>query len=316
MSQRSYAILGTGALGGYYGARLLHAGCTVRFLLRGDYTHVQAQGMRVESMHGTQVLPQVEAYRDASEMPPSDVAVVAMKTTQNDALASMLPHAVKPDGAVLVLQNGLEPERHAAGLVGAERVIGGLCFLCSNRVGPGHFVQTRFDHIRLGEYAQRGITPRLNEIAADFCAGDVQTEAVDDLPLTRWKKLVWNIPYNGLSAVLDADTHELMHNADTEALVTELMQETARAARATGGHDIDDAFIETMLGNTRKMGPYLPSMQIDRRLGRAMEVEAIFGDPVRRAASNGCPVPLIQTLYRQLRLLDARRLPSAVPTST
>ncbi|MFI4861925.1 MAG: ketopantoate reductase C-terminal domain-containing protein, partial [Phycisphaerales bacterium JB063] len=75
-------------------------------------------------------------------------------------------------------------------------------------------------------------------------------------------------------------------------------------------------FIETMLGNTRKMGPYLPSMQIDRRLGRAMEVEAIFGDPVRRAASNGCPVPLIQTLYRQLRLLDARRLPSAVPTST
>ncbi|XAL99915.1 putative 2-dehydropantoate 2-reductase [Phycisphaeraceae bacterium D3-23] len=307
MTRRSYAILGTGALGGYYGARLLQAGCTVRFLVRGDYEHVRGHGMRVESMHGDQRLPSVQAFRDAGDMPPSDVAVVAMKTTQDAALTQMLPHVVRPGGVVLVLQNGLEPERHAAGLVGKERVIGGLCFLCSNRVGPGHFVQTRFDHIRLGEYGQRGLTPRLRDIADDFCAGGVQTEAVADLRLTRWKKLVWNIPYNGLSAVLDADTEQLMRHPDTEALVAELMHETARAAKATGGHDIDDAFIETMLGNTRKMGPYLPSMQIDRRLGRAMEVEAIFGDPVRQAVAHGCAVPLIQTVYRQLRLLDDLR---------
>ncbi|MEM9414800.1 MAG: putative 2-dehydropantoate 2-reductase [Planctomycetota bacterium] len=307
MPNRSYTILGTGALGGYYGARLQQAGCHVRYLLRGDYEHVRDHGLHVESMHGEQRLPNVEAYRDVSDIPPSDVAVVAMKTTQNDALAQMLPRAVKPDGVVLVLQNGLEPERHAAKLVGEDRVVGGLCFLCSNRVGPGHFVQTRFDHIRIGEYSRRGRTPRLSEIASDFCAGSVQTEAVDDLPLTRWKKLVWNIPYNGLSAVLDADTEQLMHHPDTEALVTELMHETAKAAKATGGHEIGDAFIETMLGNTRKMGPYLPSMQIDRRLGRAMEVEAIFGDPVRQSIAHGCPVPLIQTIYRQLRLLDDRR---------
>jgi len=307
MSDLSYTILGAGALGAYYGARLLHAGKTVRFLLRGDYAHVREHGLKVESMHGDLALPKVEAYGDAGDLPPSDVAVVAMKTTQSGALKGMLPGAVKPGGVVLVLQNGLEPERVAAELVGAEHIVGGLCFLCSNRVGPGHFRQTRFDHIRIGEYGTKGITPRLEAIAADFNAGGVETQAMPDLRLARWQKLVWNVPYNGLSAVLDADTQRQMEHPALAALVEALMVEVAEAARADGGFDIPRSFIETMLGNTRKMGPYLPSMQIDRRLGRAMEVEAIHGDALRAAQRAGCAVPRMEALYQQLRWIEDQR---------
>ncbi len=308
MAHRSYTILGTGALGGYYGARLQQAGHTVRFLLRGDYEHVRAHGLRIASMHGDFELPEVEAFGDPADLPPSDVAVVALKTTQSEALADMLPAAIKPGGAVLVLQNGLCPERHVAGLVGAERVVGGLCFLCSNRVGPGHFRQVRFDHIRVGEYASPGMTERIAEIAADFCGASVQTEPVEDLALARWQKLVWNVPYNGLSAVLGVDTERLMAHTDTAALVETLMREVAAAARACGGHTIDSPFIEKMLSNTAKMGPYRPSMQVDRQMGRAMEVEAIHGDPVRAAIAAGCGVPVMQAVYRQLRFLEDQRV--------
>lgn len=311
MPKRSYTILGTGALGGYYGARLQQAGHPVRYLLRGDYEHVRDHGLRIESMHGDFDLPHVEGYRDPRDLPPSDVAVVAMKTTQSEALADMLPGAVKPDGVVLVLQNGLCPERYVAGLVGAERVVGGLCFLCSNRVGAGHFRQVRFDHIRLGEYHRPGMSARIQSIAEDFCTASVRTEAIADLSLARWQKLVWNVPYNGLSAALDADTQQLMDHPDSAALVQAMMHEVAAAARASGGHVIEPAFIETMLGNTAKMGPYRPSMQVDRQMGRAMEVEAIHGDPVRAAVDAGCGVPLMQSVYRQLRFLEDRRSAAA-----
>ena len=309
MPKQSYTILGAGALGGYYGARLLHAGHTVRFLVRGDYEHIRAHGMRVESMHGDLALPEVEVYCEPSALQPSDVAVVALKTTQSGVLAGMLPGAVKPDGVALVLQNGLHPESAVADLVGAGRVVGGLCFLCSNRVGPGHFRQVRFDHIQVGEYLERGVSPRIQAIAADLCAASVRTEAVADLPLARWKKLVWNIPYNGLSAVLDADTSRLMGDPQRAAQVEALMHEVAGTAQASGGHVIPPELIQAMLDNTRKMGPYLPSMQIDRRLGRAMEVESIHGDAVRAARRAGYAAPLMEALYRQLQTLDHARQP-------
>ena len=137
MSTQSYAIIGTGALGGYYGARLAQAGQDVHFLVRGDVEHVQRHGLNIESMHGDFSLPKVQAYGDVSDMPKCDVVVVALKTTGNAALGALLPPVLKQGGVVLVLQNGLEPEAQRPAVVGAENVIGGLCFLCSNRVGPG-----------------------------------------------------------------------------------------------------------------------------------------------------------------------------------
>ncbi|MEM1353533.1 MAG: 2-dehydropantoate 2-reductase [Planctomycetota bacterium] len=301
---RSYAIIGAGALGCYYGSRLEKAGCAVHYLMRSDYPYVSKHGLRVESMHGEVVLNTPSVYDDMAALPPCDVALVTMKSTSNAALPALLPPALKDDGVVLVLQNGLGVERQAAGIVGEERVIGGLCFLCSNRIGPGHVRQTRVDRLMLGEFATRGVSPRMRTIGADFERGQVTVSLSEDIGLARWQKLVWNVPYNGLCAVLDADTTMIMSNPATASLVVDLMHEVTSAAEAVGGYRIGESFVQKMLDDTAGMDAYQPSMLIDRREGRPMEVEAIHGEPVRSAEAAGYPVPKMRMLYEQLCLVD------------
>lgn len=307
-SNLTYAIIGSGALGGYYGARLQHGGAEVHFLLHSDYEHVAEHGWVVDStQHGDIALPDIHAYRKVSEMPRCDVVVVGLKSTSNDMLAELLPPVLKAGGCVLTLQNGLGPEDDAAAVVGAEHVLGGLCFLCSNKVGPGHIEQTRFDRIKLGEHSRRGISERMRQIASDFERGGVEIDLAADLPAARWEKLVWNVPYNGLAAVLERDCGVLMAHEHAASLVRDLMLEVVASAKAVVGHEIPGAFVEKMLHNTRHMGPYKPSMMIDREMGRPMEVEAIYGEPVRRAEAAGVAVPRMRMLYEQLTLLDASR---------
>lgn len=305
-SSLTYAIIGSGALGGYYGARLAHGGAGVHFLLHSDYEHVAEHGWVVQStQHGDITLPNVNAYRTIADMPRCDVVVVGLKSMSNVLLPDLLPHVVKEDGCVLTLQNGLGPEDAAASVVGAERVLGGLCFLCSNKVGPGHIQQTRFDRIKFGEHSQRGITDRMRQIAADFERGQVDIDLAEDLHAARWEKLVWNVPYNGLAAVLEQNCNVLMSNEHSAALVRDLMLEVVAAAKAVVGHTIPESFVDTMLHNTKHMEAYRPSMMIDREMGRPMEVEAIYGEPVRRAEAAGIAVPKMRMLYEQLTLLDA-----------
>ncbi|MDB9509625.1 putative 2-dehydropantoate 2-reductase [Kamptonema animale CS-326] len=309
MINRSYAILGTGALGGFYGARLQQAGLDVHFLLRSDYEYVKQHGLVVESPEGNFTLPQVHAYKNVDQMPNCDVIVVALKTTQNYLLPELLPHFKNPNSIFLVLQNGLGIEPKVAEIVGNKLVMGGLCFLCSNKVGAGHIRHLDYGTITLGEYSAHyqpsGISDRLREIANDFESAGIPIVISEDLLLARWKKLVWNIPYNGLSVVLDARTDELMVNADTRILVEKLMWEVVAGAKSCD-RTIPDDFIPKMLDYTDKMKPYRTSMKLDYDRKQRLEVEAIFGNPLQMAEQSGVNLPLIDMLYRQLKFLDVR----------
>ncbi len=309
MSERSYAILGTGALGGFYGAKLQKAGLDVHFLLKSDYEYVSKSGLVIESKDGDFTLPQVNAYNDVEKMPQCDVVVVALKTTQNHLLPQMLPPVVRDDGVVLVLQNGLAVEEEVAKIVGNVSIIGGLCFLCSNKVGVGHIRHLDYGQITLGEYASgyepTGITDKMRQIADDFASAGISMKLAQDLLLERWKKLVWNIPYNGLSVILNARTDELMSYVHTRKLVEQLMYEVAAGSKSCG-RIIPDSFIQTMLDYTVKMKPYRTSMKIDYEEKRSLEVEAIFGNPLRKAQAAGVDLPQISCIYQQLKFLDEK----------
>lgn len=302
---RRYAILGTGALGGFYGARLQRAGLEVHFLLRSDYSQVRERGLQIQSVAGDFALPQVQAYPNVQAMPVCDVVVVALKTTQNHQLPQLLPPILKAHGVVLVFQNGLGVEAEVAAIVGDQRVIGGLCFLCANKTGPGQIHHLDYGQITLAEYGpnSQGITERMRRIAADFERAGIPIQLAADLNLARWQKLVWNIPFNGLSVVLNATTETLMANAHTRSLVEALMQEVVAAARHCNAV-IPDGFIQSMLSATLKMKPYWTSMKIDFDAGRPLEVEAILGAPLRRGEAAGASLALITMLYRQLKFLD------------
>lgn len=301
---RRYAIIGTGALGGYYGARLQRAGNDVHFLLHSDYDHVREHGLIVESRDGDFTLPRVNAYRQVRELPSCDFILVCLKATQNHLLPAMLP----PTGVVVLMQNGLGAEEELARHIGRDRILAGLAFLCSNKIGPGHIRHLDYGYVRFADFTG-GVTDRMKQIAADFERAGIPVTLAEDLAAARWHKLVWNIPYNGLSVVLDANTTELMTDPDTRALVEELMREVVTGAAACGRR-IEESFVQKMLADTAKMKPYRTSMKIDFDEGRPMEVEAIYGNPWRAARQAGADLPRLEMLYRQLQFLNRRKLDS------
>ncbi len=310
MNYSSYAVVGTGALGGYYGACLQRAGAEVHFLLRSDFEHVRQHGLRIESPQGDFTLPTVNAYRRAVDMPPCQVVLLALKATQNKLLPRLLPPLLQEDGLVLVLQNGLGVEETAARVAGPGRVIGGLCFICSNKVGPGHICHLDYGQVTMAEYTPDntpgGLTDRLHRLQADFEQDGVPVVLVDDLLTARWKKLVWNIPFNGLSVVLNAKTSELINSYRSRSLAAALMREVLNAAAAVHERHIPDSFIQEMLEATARMKPYRTSMKVDYDASRPMEVEAIFGVPFNLARQAGLKTPHLGMLYHQLRFLDER----------
>ena len=316
MSVKRYAIIGTGAIGGYYGARLQQHGCDVHFLLRSDYDHVKKHGLVVESVDGDIMLPQVNAYNNPADMPPMDVVVIALKTTQNHRLAELTP-PLKAGAIALTLQNGLNIEDDIAQLVPPEQIMGGLCFICSNKVGPGHIHHLDYGKIQLGAYSatkqQRELTATMLEIADDFRGAKIPIDITNDLFVARWRKLVWNVPYNGLSVVLDATTNELMADEEMKTKIHTLMKEVITAANACMDHfsatagstrHIPMTWATDMLTATTKMKPYRTSMKIDFDQGRSLEVEAILGNPVRAAAEVGVAVPEMEMLYKQVKKLS------------
>ncbi|MBT9317196.1 putative 2-dehydropantoate 2-reductase [Leptothoe spongobia] len=317
MSAKRYAIIGTGAIGGYYGARLQQSGCDVHFLLRSDYDHVKKQGLVVESVDGDITLPQVNAYNNPADMPPMDVVVIALKTTQNHCLIELMP-PLKEGAIVLTLQNGLGIEDELAQLVLPEQVMGGLCFICSNKVGQGHIHHLDYGKVQLGAYSashqKRALTVTMMEIADDFRAAKIPINVTDDLFMARWRKLVWNVPYNGLSVVLDATTNELMADEEVRSQIHTLMTEVITIANTWAATIADAAvplrqipmtFATDMLAATTRMKPYRTSMKIDFDAGRPLEVEAILGNPVRAADKLGIATPQMKKLYHQVKQLSS-----------
>lgn len=316
MSAKRYAVIGTGAIGGYYGARLQQIGCDVHFLLHSDYDHVKTQGLVVESVDGDITLPQVNAYNHSTDMPPMDVVIIALKTTQNRHLAALLP-SLNEGAVVLTLQNGLGIEDDIAKLVPSDQIMGGLCFICSNKVGPGHIRHLDYGNVQLGAYSakhqERELTITMMDVAENFQKANIPINVITNLFMARWRKLVWNIPYNGLSVVLDATTHELMADEGVRSQILTLMTEVITTANTWSANlskaaiplrQIPMTFATDMLKATAQMPPYRTSMKIDFDHGRPLEVEAIFGNPVRAAATVGVMVPEMEKLYEQLRMLS------------
>ncbi len=313
---KSFAIIGTGAVGGLYGAWLVRAGFDVHFLARSDYGHIKSDGLRIDSVRGDFNLPHVNVYDTVKDLPKCDGVIVSVKTTVNDILPGIIPHIVKDDGVVLVMQNGMGAEESIAQIVGPQRVFGVLCFVCSNKIGPGHIHHLDFGHITIGQYAPDnkpvGITEKLTEIGNAFSHANIKVSLAPDLKIARWKKLVWNIPYNGLSVVLNTTTDTLMQNKYCRELVKKIMQEVYQGACCCGC-GFDESFIDQMLTYTDSMPPYKTSMKIDFDFKRPLEVESIFGTPLLLATKAEATLPLISMLYCQLKFLDEANTRHAKP---
>ncbi len=297
---QSVAVVGSGAVGLYFGGRLAAVGEDVRFLMRSDFDAISRDGLKVASVHGDFELPRVNAYRTAAEIGPVDLVIVAWKATANDQLAAVLPPLLHPQTQVLTLQNGLGNCERLAEIVGPERVLGGLCFVCINRISSGRISHTAGGRMTVGEWRRDG-SGRAAELERRFKAAGILAVAVDDLEKSQWEKLVWNIPFNGLSVAEGGVTTDvLLASRETESELRTLMAEVIAAARALG-HDLSDDLINFNIDRTRPMGPYRTSSMIDFVEGREVEVAPIWEEPLRRATEAGVAMPHTTRLLARIR---------------
>ncbi len=308
-----YGVVGTGAVGGFYGIRLAHAGADVQFLLRRGASEVSRHGLLLTSPEGDLHLPTVHVAARWAELEPCDVLIVAVKATANaevlDQLARHAQRVVVPGGGVLLIQNGIGAEPAYARAAPGREVLGGLAFLCANRVDRRTIAHLDFGTLTIAPHVARAAVPLVTSlmqgIADDLAAARTGVLLDDDLLRARWRKLMWNIPFNPLSVILDATTDVLMADRHVVALVRTIMGEVMAAAAAEG-RTLPESLPEELLDATAAMAPYATSMKLDADAGRPMEVEAMLAEPLRRSARSGLSMPSVAVLHSQLAFLDAR----------
>jgi 2-dehydropantoate 2-reductase len=297
------AVVGAGAIGCYYGGKLASFGRNMHFLMRSDLDVVRKRGLRIRSQGENIHVPKVNVYRSTEAIGLCDLVIVALKATSNAELPSLLPPLLHEHTMILTLQNGLGSEEFLAENFGPERVLGGLCFICLNRLEPGVIERYDAGRLTIGEFG-RYPQARTHDIAWEFKRCGVVCSIVADMALERWRKLVWNIPFNGLSVAAGGiDTAAILADDGLRQLTVELMDETIAIANR-GGHALPTAGALEQMKRTETMGAYKTSTLIDYLAGRPLEIEAIWGEPLRRGKAAGVKTPRLEMLYRLLVSLD------------
>ena len=298
-----YGIIGTGAIGGYYGAKLAHAGQEVHFLLRSDYEYVTQHGLQVDSCNGSFHLPQVNAYQSTLNMPQCDVVLVCLKSVNNAKLQSLLPPLLHANTLVVLIQNGIGVEEDVQQQFPGVQLAAGLAFICSAKTQPGVVNHQCYGSINLANYSCRD-EALMQTVVDEFRQAGIETGFVE-YNEARWKKAVWNMPFNGMTVALHTQTDQLLKNPSTRQLIREQMMEVVTAAQHLGVKNLDAAFVDKMITTTDAMTPYSPSMRLDYDFRRPMEIYYLYTRPLQIAREAGCPMPKLEMLEAELRFIEA-----------
>ena len=329
---RRIGIVGCGAVGSFYGAKLFQAGHDVNLLLRSDFDYVHSNGVAIRSFEGDfQVNPTIA--RSPGDIGPCDLIIIALKSTANHLLGELLQSMVCKQTALLTLQNGLGNETTLARLFPGLPIHGGMCFVCLNRIEPGVVHHIAHGKIVLGRHS--GSPDEMTEaIATLIRSAGITVDISPDLKRAHWEKLVWNIPFNGLSVAgaagleaarkgrLDPNqpigrcltTDALLDSGPWEQLVTDLMDEVIATGRALG-HDLSPSLGQDQRNRTRVMKAYHASTPLDYERGLPLELRALFFLPLEEAQAAGVETPYLAALCKLLLSMDNRRKVSGSGTT-
>ena len=300
-----YGVIGTGAIGGYYGARLAQSGQEVHFLLRSDYEYVRQHGLQIDSCDGSFHLDAPHVYNTTTDMPQCDVVLVCLKSINNNKLRDLLPPLLSPRTLVVLIQNGIGVEQDVEQMFPRVQLAAGLAFICSAKTEPGRINHQCYGQINLGNYSCRD-EALLNQVVAEFNAAGVKAGLVE-YHEARWKKAVWNMPFNGMTVALKTQTNLLLQHPATRQLIYEQMMEVIGAAQHLGVKNIDESFAQKMLEMTDAMTPYSPSMRLDYDFHRRMEIHYLYTRPIEIAREAGYAMPKLEMLEAELKFLDIPR---------
>jgi 2-dehydropantoate 2-reductase len=300
------AILGSGAVGGYYGARLAQAGHDVTLIARGAHlAAIRERGLEIRSAVLGDFIARARAEEDTTRVGPVDLVLVAVKTYDNPTALPMLRPMLGADTAVLTVQNGVDSAGEVAAVAGEARTLGGTTYIATALEAPGLIVQTG-DHRRIifgeafGELPR--VTERVTRIHEAFAGADIQSYPVGDGRVPIWEKFVFLASLAGFTGAARLPIGPVWGDPFTKAQFLAGCREIEAVARAEGvpvAADVVDRiipYVDAIPGTMRS------SLLIDLQQGKRIEVEALQGTVVRHGAARGVPTPIISTLYAVLKL--------------
>lgn len=302
----TYSVIGTGAIGGYYGGSLMKSGRSVNFLLHSDYEYVKTNGLQIDSCDGSFHLHPIAAYDNTQQMPKADVVLVCLKSTNNHLLQHLLTPIIDEQTVVVLIQNGIGLEEDLQQVFPKVPIVAGLAFICSGKVGPGHISHQCYGQINLGNYSCP--ESRFQALLNDLRAAGIKAAEVPYAE-ARWKKAVWNMPFNGMTVSLNTSTDQLLKHPATRKLIHEQMLEVIGAAQALGVKGIEASFADQMLSMTDAMVPYSPSMKLDFDHHRPMEIPYLYTRALDEARKVNFNMPKLAMLEAELRFIQQTYLP-------
>jgi 2-dehydropantoate 2-reductase len=299
-----FAIVGSGAVGGYYGAKLAQAGHDVTFVARGAHlAAMRARGLAIKSPLGDFAV-KARAEDDPANVPPVDVAVFAVKAYSNRDALPMLKAIVRDQAVALTLQNGVDSVDEVAAAVGAGRVLGGSTYVATALSEPGLIEQTgTHRRIVFGEVsgATARVSDRVKTISDVFAAADIVAEPVADARVPIWEKFCYLSPFAAFTGAARVPIGPLWGDPGTRDMMIagfREVEDVARASLIALPRDVVDrivTYVDSIPPETRS------SLLIDLQQGKPIEVEALLGALVRRGGKVGVPTPIVAALYAVLK---------------
>jgi 2-dehydropantoate 2-reductase len=303
------ALVGPGAVGGFYGGMLANSGINLNFLFRSTYDVVRENGLWLVHHSvgdGEERVEPLLAFRDPLEIGVCDWVIVATKSTANDQLGEILTPLLGERTGLLTLQNGMGNVENLAGFFGRQRtIVAGLCFTCINRTEPNRIESLLPGYVQFGQYGSP-LSQEAELMVSAFEEANIKVKRAQSLDEALWRKLCWNVPFNGLSIACGGiTTDQILADSSHRARASRLMEEIQACALA---YDIkiEDSFLERQFTLTEPMGPYRPSSLLDYLEGKPVEVETIWGVPLRRGLAKGIGMDELRKLYDELNSLTAQ----------
>lgn len=303
---RKILVVGTGAVGGFYGGYLAKSGTSVSVLSRSDFHIVREKGIKIKSLLGDynfvpdQVVKNVSDYKGTP-----DYILVATKVLPELNISSLIKSAVKPGTSIILLQNGIDIEKDAVSSFPDNEIISALAFICVSRPSYGEIDHTDFGSLIIGRYP-RGRSQKINELSDMFTASGIKCTIDENITGSRWKKLVWNAPFNPISVLGGKlDTREMTESDEVLTLSRAIMSEIIELARLEG-HSLPEKIIENTIETTKKMVPFKTSMLQDFERRKPMESEAILGNALRLGKKHDLDMPYTESLYLMLTTVDRK----------
>ncbi|HOD14789.1 MAG TPA: 2-dehydropantoate 2-reductase [Spirochaetota bacterium] len=300
-------IVGAGAVGGYYGARLAQGGARVSALCRSDYNAVRSNGIIVRSVAGDCTFIPASTIQSISDykMVP-DYIIISTKVLPDIDIPGMIRSIVRPGTAIVHLQNGIEIEEPSMAAFPDNEIIGAIAFICASRPSPGCIAHEDYGRVTIGRYPS-GSSAKTESLADLFRTAGIQCDIDPDIITARWKKLVWNASLNPISVLGGgADTREIMESPPALQLAREVMAEVVMLA-GKSGHPLPDSIIDKTIHDTISMKPTKTSMLQDYEGGRPLETEALLGNALGVSRRVGVQVPHIESLYGLLKLVGEKK---------